>query len=459
MKSLLSMKFPSSRYGPTLMKAASVEPGRNLPLALLLLGLLTLLAMYAHRLLPPKVLTLVPAEDTIAFVFMNDTPGAKSQAGWLDEEDLRWFCRVVQGDQAHVCGFHLNIGGGEGSVGQDLSGFDFINVDIDYLGPAHNLRFYLRNYEPGFSDIHQMVTAKFNNVRVPARFVDQTLVLRLKEFSVAEWWIDQFDVPRDMAQPDFRHVTAFGVDLTYPSSVGEHHFHLKKVELVGLRVSAERWYLSILIFWVLVIIALGVFRLAQLTRRIHLEQVRQVQLANRNRELEAQSDEYKHQSLHDHLTGLLNRQGLSEVIEREFDASLARPTALVIMDVDHFKKINDSHGHEGGDQVLRRMGEILRHNTRNADWAGRWGGEEFVVILPGTSAGDAYRFAEKLRLLIESCRMEAFPDLRVTASFGVGADTGDQGFHELFRHVDTALYRAKVSGRNRCVMVDSLALE
>src|SRR5690606_21315942 len=151
-----------------------------------------------------------------------DTPGAKSQAGWLDEEDLRWFCRVVQGDQAHVCGFHLNIGGGEGSVGQDLSGFDFINVDIDYLGPAHNLRFYLRNYEPGFSDIHQMVTAKFNNVRVPARFVDQTLVLRLKEFSVAEWWIDQFDVPRDMAQPDFRHVTAFGVDLTYPSSVGEH---------------------------------------------------------------------------------------------------------------------------------------------------------------------------------------------------------------------------------------------
>lgn len=419
---------------------------------LLLCCLLTLLAMYAHRFFPTKSLILAPAAEVPAYLYMSESPSGKSQVYWIDAEQLRWRCVVVADGQDYTCGFHIIIGGGQGSEGIDLSGYDTINIDVDYSGNDQRLRFYMRNYEPGFSDINRMDTAKFNNVYIPSQFVNEPLTLQLKEFSVGEWWITSYQVPREFSQPNFRNVVAFGIDLSYPAPVGQHDLKLNRLEFVGLWISAERWYFSILIFWICVIFAAGAIKLATLRRSVMLERLRLAKLANQNSVLAQQSNKYKQLSMTDHLTGLLNRQGVTEYIEDHFAAGTERLVSLLIIDIDHFKHINDTLGHDGGDKVLRAISSLIMDNIRQTDRAARWGGEEFMVIFPDTRLEDAYNTAEKLRSKIACTRFEAFPQLVVTVSIGVGSHQCEDAFHHLFRRVDVALYQAKAQGRNRTVV-------
>lgn len=419
---------------------------------LLLCCLLTLVAMYAHRFFPTRNLILAPSSEVAAYLYMSESPSGESQAYWLDAEQLRWRCVVVADGQDYTCGFHIIIGGGQGTEGLDLSGYDTIHVDIDYTGSDKRLRFYMRNYEPGFSDINRIDTAKFNNVYIPSQFVNDPLTLQLKEFSVGEWWVTTYQVPREFSQPNFRNVVAFGIDLSYPAPIGQHDFKLNRLEFVGLWISAERWYFSILVFWIFVIIAAGAIKLATLRRSVMVERLRLAKLANQNNLLAQQSDKYKQLSMTDHLTGLLNRQGITDYIEDHFGAGVERQVSLLIIDIDHFKQINDTLGHDGGDKVLRAISALITDNIRQTDRAARWGGEEFIVILPNSQPEDAYLTAEKLRSKIACTRFEDFPQLVVTVSIGVGSHQCKDAFHHLFRRVDVALYQAKAQGRNRTVV-------
>lgn len=420
---------------------------------LFLCCMVTLAAMYAHRLFPEKTLTLVPAADIEAYIYMDEAPGGTSHVEWIDRQALQWRCAVETDGIDYTCGAHIAVAGGQGSKGLDLSSYDSVRIDMDYEGTDRRLRFYMRNYEPGFSDIDRIETAKFNYLSIPIKFINDALVLHMKEFSVADWWIHAFQVPREVAQPNFKHVVAFGVDLNYPAPPGQHDLKLNKIEFVGLWISAERWYYSILIFWIFVIVAAGAINLVSLRRSVRLERLRLENLARQNSLLEAQSNKYKQLSMRDHLTQMLNRQGLSELIEELFPAGSNRQVSLIIIDLDHFKLINDSLGHDGGDVVLRSIAAIINGNIRQSDYAARWGGEEFIVVSPGMGIGDGLRLAEKLRVLVAGHRFEEFPDLRVTASIGVGArHFSEDSFHMLFRRVDAALYRAKAQGRNRTVV-------
>jgi diguanylate cyclase (GGDEF)-like protein len=127
------------------------------------------------------------------------------------------------------------------------------------------------------------------------------------------------------------------------------------------------------------------------------------------------------------------------------------PTSIIIIDLDHFKKINDHRGHHIGDRVLQNVGEILRAHTRSTDGLGRWGGEEFILVCPGTSLSKAAELAEKLRHRILETNFIPEDPLAVTASFGVSASRSDQNFEEAFQQADQALYLAKSRGRN-CVV-------
>ena len=265
---------------------------------------------------------------------------------------------------------------------------------------------------------------------------------------MAEWWITQFQVSRELSQPDFSHVTAFGIDLSHPAPVGQHDFKLNRVELEGLWISAERWYFSILVFWIFIIFVTGAVKLTTLRRSVTLERRRLAKLADQNSMLAQQSDKYKQLSMTDHLTGLLNRQGMTEYIEEYFPAGCRREVSLLVIDIDHFKQVNDKLGHDGGDIVLRAIAELITESIRQSDRAARWGGEEFIVVCPDTSLEGAYNTAEKLRNKIASTRFEEFPQLVVTVSIGVGAHHCEEDFQHLFRNVDVALYQAKAQGRN-----------
>jgi diguanylate cyclase (GGDEF)-like protein len=165
--------------------------------------------------------------------------------------------------------------------------------------------------------------------------------------------------------------------------------------------------------------------------------------------LSAAEVEQRGEAVLDHLTGLLNRTSLQRRFEElaEQAALTSEPISLVVLDIDHFKAINDEQGHARGDAVLRDVAYEVRKQLRSFELVYRLGGEEFLVVLPGTTLDEATAVAERLRSTLE----RALPGgLTVTASFGVaGAVGAGVRFDELFAEADAALYRAKDLGRNR----------
>ena len=165
-------------------------------------------------------------------------------------------------------------------------------------------------------------------------------------------------------------------------------------------------------------------------------------------------DDLRHERDVDLLTGLFNRRGF----EARISPLLRRnpPSAsLVLCDVDHFKSVNDTFGHDVGDGVLKEIGSVLRRSARKEDIIGRLGGEEFAVFLPGASLSEAYECAERLRLAIARSSFAALTDRNgATASFGAAALREAGSWEVLYKLADNRLYRAKRAGRNRTVATD-----
>ncbi|NYZ14019.1 diguanylate cyclase [Azospirillum sp. RWY-5-1] len=151
----------------------------------------------------------------------------------------------------------------------------------------------------------------------------------------------------------------------------------------------------------------------------------------------------------DHLTGLYNRAALDGLLTREIDRSAryGRPLAVMIIDLDHFKSVNDRLGHLMGDRVLIELAGILRGATRNADPVGRWGGEEFLVLCPETTVAQALVVAERICEAVRSHRFET--GWRHTVSAGVSALRAGDSLDGLLQRADSALYHAKHQGRDR----------
>lgn len=162
----------------------------------------------------------------------------------------------------------------------------------------------------------------------------------------------------------------------------------------------------------------------------------------------------------DHLTGALTRRALVA----ELDKAIAlhgrhgRPAALILVDIDHFKAINDNHGHPVGDLTIRAVADCFARMKRPADAFGRIGGEEFALLLPETAESEAVKAAERYRSALAEISINNDPPFGITASLGVSALSNARAISEAWlAHADTALYAAKRSGRNRVCLADALA--
>ncbi len=179
-------------------------------------------------------------------------------------------------------------------------------------------------------------------------------------------------------------------------------------------------------------------------------------------DLAVANTELKKMAITDGLTGLFNRRHLEERLNEMFEHSsrLHEPLAIAMFDVDHFKSVNDTHGHQAGDIVLAEFAKLLRGTAREIDRVGRYGGEEFLVILPGTVLDAAVTFAERARQQVETHKFRYDGgDLTRTISVGVAGwpHPRIQTRAELVKAADDALYLAKSMGRNRVVRFDSAA--
>jgi two-component system cell cycle response regulator len=180
------------------------------------------------------------------------------------------------------------------------------------------------------------------------------------------------------------------------------------------------------------------------------------ELARTNRKLEISEQQIRQLSLTDALTGVGNRRRLDEALVMEVDRSARyqAPLSLMVLDIDHFKRVNDTWGHETGDRILKDTGAVLRTMARRTDIATRMGGEEFVVLLPETDLEIALGCAERLRAALEvrDCGLPA----PVTSSFGVACLQPGESGASLLARADAALYAAKQAGRNRVAAAEPL---
>jgi two-component system cell cycle response regulator len=205
---------------------------------------------------------------------------------------------------------------------------------------------------------------------------------------------------------------------------------------------------------------------ARLTSMLRIKRL-QEELQSTNEELEERekqlmeaNERLRHMSRTDALTGLDNRRHLEERLLEMLDHAkrLNEPFACVMCDIDRFKSVNDTHGHQAGDAVLKQFARILRDEVRDIDRAGRYGGEEFMLLLPGTVLDAAVTFAERVRKHVETHTF-TFDSTSIcrTASFGVSAWPHPRisNCDGLMRAADDALYVAKETGRNRVVRFDS----
>jgi len=175
-------------------------------------------------------------------------------------------------------------------------------------------------------------------------------------------------------------------------------------------------------------------------------------------------DTLKFQSTHDALTGLWNRKAILESLERELNRAFRNQqapetTTIVMLDLDRFKSINDTYGQQAGDEALKRAGEVIRKSVRSYDYVGRYGGEEFIIILPSTSR-------EKVEIVVERvrCNLEHSPfkfqgnQIQLTASLGVVTARKNSTVEQLVKDADEAMNHAKTNGRNHCVFADHVGI-
>lgn len=188
----------------------------------------------------------------------------------------------------------------------------------------------------------------------------------------------------------------------------------------------------------------------------------QDELRLKNKQLEDLLDRVNYMAITDALTGLYNRRRFHDTLTSEHERAkrYGAPFSLVMLDIDHFKKINDSFGHNVGDAVLKEVSGILLKSIRDIDTAARYGGEEFMIILPNTDKVQARVVAERMRQAIES-HVFADIDRPVTVSIGIAGmpDAKVENEEKLIRCADFAMYRAKQLGRNRSVTAEALELE
>ncbi len=168
--------------------------------------------------------------------------------------------------------------------------------------------------------------------------------------------------------------------------------------------------------------------------------------------LERKNLELNNLSMTDTLTGLMNRRAIEPIIHNEINRTnrYNSPVSLLILDLDHFKQVNDNYGHDFGDKVLTHVAQTIKGICRKTDSISRWGGEEFLVLAPDTTAANAFYLSEKIRRQIESSHVDTLDDL--TVSIGASSHHKGESFQDWFNRTDTALYYAKDEGRNRVII-------
>jgi diguanylate cyclase (GGDEF)-like protein len=311
-------------------------------------------------------------------------------------------------------------------------------VELSFAGITYvqakrlRYRYRLEGFDPDWVAAASSRTAQFTNLP-PGRFRFRVTAAHPGgEWSTREATLELTVTPRFWQREGFVPLVALGALLLVYAM---YRWRVRQLRADGLRLTA--------------LVEARTSELRGQTERLQAADVEKTQLLA---ELKRQSDAFAQQAREDQLTGLANRRAFDEALAREFARAQrsGRPLCLALLDVDHFKRVNDDYSHAAGDELLKALAVIMRRHSRAVDLVARWGGEEFALLLPETSLADAVAICQRLRTEIaEFDAGPIAPGLRVSVSIGIAAHTGMSHHERMLVRADERLYAAKQAGRDQ----------
>ena len=343
-------------------------------------------------------------------------------------------------------GLQVYLGDGK-NHGKDLSHYDSIYIWVKPRGEG-SVRIYLRGWDDSISKLGDQTTLKFNELEFfpleesyPAVFVPQ-------EFRVAGWWVSQNNINAHRARVDLSNIPLIEIQTGTSAPLGYGTLEIMGITFKGKIIDAEALMFGIIALWFVTFFFYLLFRLRDYSIQRNVERKRREELERNLVVLEVQKSDYEKASKEDALTGCLNRAGFTSVLTLEQERLNNGGCALsfIMLDIDFFKKVNDTWGHSVGDEVLVNLSKLIRSRIRTTDALVRWGGEEFVILCGDTPLQNAQFLAEKLRTNVENTQLIA--QQQITCSFGVAEMMPHEDTKSVFERLDKALYSSKRSGRN-----------
>jgi diguanylate cyclase (GGDEF)-like protein len=343
--------------------------------------------------------------------------------------------------------------------GVDLSAYASMTVEASYDGPekTKQLRLFLLNFNPLYSRVGQDGSDKVQEFIYDPQ-ARPVLTARLAQFAVSSWWANEHPVDAEHAGPEMDNVVAVQLSTGGNVQPGHHVLRLRRIEFVGKIVQPATFRLGVIAFWGVLALAWSLAHALRLRRDLALTRHGKAALESLNKQLREDARHLTNVAKRDALTGVLNRHGLRDELARAAERGDERffPVAIVFVDIDHFKRINDTHGHAVGDQVITQIADVICGAVQRDDLCARWGGEEFLLIFPGTRVSDARAIAERLR---RALHQRDWPmGLQVTGSFGVAQASAGEDLIEGIRRADEAMYVAKSQGRDRVELASGSGL-
>ncbi len=418
-----------------------------------LLGLLiviTLLALSFQTFGPEKQLILEPGTQLYVEPIDDRGNGGKSIATLRqDGKNFLLDCDIISSDYPWpYCEISFTLTGADGR-GMDLTNFHELEVRAKYSSAqAFGMRIQLINFNPAYSSTDDSDSLKYNAIELFDTHERYPHLIQMQRMQVPTWWLSERKIPPENWGPEFNDIRGVQISTGEKVTPGKYQMIIERIEIRGKYINDRSLYLGLLCAWILLALVFFVSTLRRTQKELRTNLQRQKQLEALNALLNAEQQELEERLTRDPLTGVLNRDGLVTVFNQSGDVNATPLLSLIFIDIDHFKNINDTYGHNTGDQVLLAFAQALSENTRTQDLLARWGGEEFALACPDTPLENACGLAEKLRRCIAEHNWPK--GLRVTASFGVAQMLEQESPTDFIARADKALYLAKAQGRN-CV--------
>ncbi len=444
----LRIKGLHKRSGELVGQMLRLMANVKFEMALLCLLLLTAGAVICQDQILLRTLRFTPASTASSSHLVFSDGDTDGHTVVRVDKPLGWDCDLRAGNAYPYCGYELFFDRNRGIHGLNLTNMRSLAITLMYAGKATSFRVHLKNFDPGYSRATDDDTPKYLRVEAdttPGKLQRTSFVPA--DFGVADWWLRKYKLAPEFGRPQFDNITSIVIETGSESPLGPHAFQIHEIEVRKAIMSDAQWYSLLLGLWIMMIVAYLGYRLGNLRRALR-----------ERRTLEAVAlREAQEAASHDHLTKVLNRRGVTERFAGLRTARGDTAVTVILIDIDHFKVLNDSYGHDYGDQVLAAIAGVISRNVRGVDLVARWGGEEFVVVCAGIDRRGAQRVSEKIRECIEAFD---FGDCgQITASFGIHwSQAPDAELSQMVALADIALYAAKAGGRN-CVRLHRPAMK